>query len=78
MRPAVKFAPYAKSSNEKTGNIIMFAQFEEGNLLSETREDTESGKNPMRIQLCHQYLAQKKWMQWTPEMSQMMNLCIRT
>ena len=28
---------------EKTGDIITFAQFEEGTLLSETRNDTESG-----------------------------------
>ena len=34
MRPAVPYTPYATSPREKTGNIIMFAQFEEGNLLS--------------------------------------------
>ena len=34
---------YATSSKEKTGNVITFVQFEEGNLLSETRNDTESG-----------------------------------
>ena len=28
---------------EQTGNIIVFAQFEEGDLLSETRDDAESG-----------------------------------
>ena len=28
---------------EKTGYIITFAQFEEGGLLSETRDDAESG-----------------------------------
>ena len=28
-------------SKEKTGNIITFANFEEGDLLSETREDAE-------------------------------------
>ena len=43
MRPAVTYTPYATSSKEQTGNVIMFAQFEEGNLLSETRNDTESG-----------------------------------
>ena len=43
VRPAVTFTPYAASSKEKTGDIITFAQFEEGNLLSETRNDTESG-----------------------------------
>ena len=28
---------------KKTGDVITFAQFEEGNLLSETRNDAESG-----------------------------------
>ena len=43
MRPAVTYTPYATSSKEQTGDIITFAQFEEGNLLSETCNDTESG-----------------------------------
>ena len=43
MRPAVTCTPYAMSSKEQTGDVIKFAQFEEGNLLSETRNDTESG-----------------------------------
>ena len=43
MCPDVSYTPYDKSSKEKDGNIITFAQFEEGNLLSETHEDTESG-----------------------------------
>ena len=49
MRPAVSYTPYATYSREKTGDIITFTQFEEGNLLSETknlwsetRDDTES------------------------------------
>ena len=42
MRPAVTYTPYATSSKEKTGNVIMFAQFEEGNLISENRNDTET------------------------------------
>ena len=44
MRPTVTYTPYATSSKEQTGNIIIFAQFEEGNLISETRNDTESGE----------------------------------
>ena len=36
MRLAVSYTPYAISSRGKTGNIITFAQFEEGNSLSET------------------------------------------
>ena len=33
---------YDTSSKKQTGDVITFAQFEEGNLLSETRNDTES------------------------------------
>ena len=43
MRPTVMYTPYATYSKEQTGNVIMFTQFEEGNLLTETRNDTESG-----------------------------------
>ena len=43
MRPAVTYTPYATSSKEKTGDVIRFAQFEEGNMLTETRNNTESG-----------------------------------
>ena len=43
IRPYVSYIPYDKSSKEQTGNIIMFTQFEEGDLLSEIRNDTESG-----------------------------------
>ena len=42
MRPAVTYTLYATSSKEKNGDVITFAQFEEGDLLSETRNDTES------------------------------------
>ena len=43
MRPAVPYTHYATYSKEKTGNVIKFAQFEEGDLLTETLNDTESG-----------------------------------
>ena len=43
MRPAVTYTPYATTSREKTGDIIMFAYFEEGNILTETCNDAESG-----------------------------------
>ena len=43
MRPTVTYTPYATSSKEKTGDVITFAQFEEGYLLTETCNDTESG-----------------------------------
>ena len=43
MRLSMSYIPCATSSKEKTGYIITFAQFEEGNLLSDTREDAEIG-----------------------------------
>ena len=43
MRPAVTYTPYATSSREQTGDVITFTQFEEGNLITETRNNTESG-----------------------------------
>ena len=43
MRPAVTYTPYTTSSKEQTGDVITFTQFEEGGLLSETRNNTESG-----------------------------------
>ena len=42
MRPEVSYIPYAASSKEQTGDIITFAHFEEGDLLSETCNDAES------------------------------------
>ena len=38
MRPAVTYTPCTTSSREQTGNIITFAQFEEGNILTKTRK----------------------------------------
>ena len=43
MRPTVAYTPCATSSKEQTGDVITFAQFEEGNLLTETHNNTESG-----------------------------------
>ena len=43
MRLAVTYTPYATSSKEQTGDVITFAQFEESDLLAETRNDTEIG-----------------------------------
>ena len=37
------YTPYATSLREQTGNVITFAQFEEENILTETRSDAESG-----------------------------------
>ena len=43
MRLAVMYTSYATSSKEQTGDVITFAQFEEGDLLTETCNNTESG-----------------------------------
>ena len=43
MRAAVTYTPCATSSREKTGDIITFTQFEEGNILTKTRNDAEIG-----------------------------------
>ena len=43
MCTTVTYTPYASSSKEKTGDVITFTQFEEGNILTETRNNTESG-----------------------------------
>ena len=42
IHPTVKYTPYAMSSKEQTGDVITFTQFEEGNLITETCNDTES------------------------------------
>ena len=41
MRLTVTYTPYATSSKEQTGGVITFAQFEEGNILTETRNNAE-------------------------------------
>ena len=41
MRPYVTYTPCATSLREQTGDIMMLAQFEEGNLLYETRNGAE-------------------------------------
>ena len=43
MRPSATYTPCDTSSREQTGNIIMFAQFEERNILTKTRNDAERG-----------------------------------
>ena len=43
MLPAVSYIPYTTYPREQTGNINTLAQFKEGNLLSGTHNDTESG-----------------------------------
>ena len=43
MHPQGTYTLYATSSKEQTGDVNTFTQFEEGDLLTETRNDTESG-----------------------------------
>ena len=42
MRPAVTYTPYGTSLREQPGDILTFAQFEEGNILTKTRNDAEN------------------------------------
>ena len=39
----VQYKPYDTSFRGKYGGIITFAQFEQGNILTKTRENAESG-----------------------------------
>ena len=43
MRPVVTYTPYTTSLKEKTGDVITFTQFEEGNILTETHNNAEIG-----------------------------------
>ena len=43
MRPAVTYIPCATSSRGKNVDIIRFKQFEEGNVLTKTCNNAESG-----------------------------------
>ena len=47
MRLDVTYTPCATSSREQTGNIITFAQFEEGNIFTKTRKMQKAVTNPM-------------------------------
>ena len=43
MRPAVTYTPYEMSLEEQTGDVITFAQFEEGNIWTKNRNNADSG-----------------------------------
>ena len=47
MRPEVTYTPYATSSKEQTGDVITFAQFEEGNMFA-SRMQNEIGRASCR------------------------------
>ena len=40
------YIPYGTSLREQTGNIITFAQFEEGNILTKNCNNAEIGDEP--------------------------------
>ena len=58
MRPTVTYTPYATSYKEQTGDVITFAQFEEGYLITETCNDTESDdeSNSDSIMMSEKYM----------------------
>ena len=58
MRPGVTYTPYGTSSREHTGDIIIFAQFEEENILTKTSNDEESGEESdnKSIMISEQYM----------------------
>ena len=43
MHLEVMYTPCATSSKEQTSNVITFVHFEEGEILTETRNDAENG-----------------------------------
>ena len=43
VRLEVTYTPYATSSKEQNDDVITFAQFEDGNILTETHNDAETG-----------------------------------
>ena len=42
MCPDVTYTPCATSSREQTSDVITFVQFEEGTILTKTRNDAET------------------------------------
>ena len=43
MHPSVTYTPCATSSRGGNGDVITFAHFKEGSILTKTRNDAESG-----------------------------------
>ena len=63
MRPAVTYTPYMTFLIEQTGDVITFAQFEEGNICTETCNDIESGdkSDSESLMICHRFLYRYKF-----------------
>ena len=74
MRPAVTYTPYDTSLKEQTGDVITFAQFEEGNILTENCNDAESGDKYENESIM---MSEKAWMPSILLMSQIMISYIR-
>ena len=81
MRPYVTYTPCATSSKGKFVNIITFAQFEEGDLLSENPEDAESndesGDRYDDDSIVPQLISKEKRIRWNLAMSQIMIIYLR-
>ena len=58
MLPEVTYTPYVTSPKEQNGDVITFTQFEEGNVLTGTCNDAESGdkSNSELIMMNKQYM----------------------
>ena len=77
IRPAVTYTTCDTSSREQTGDIITFAQFEEGNIITKTRNNAESGDKSYDYSIMPPLLSEEKWMSWIVEMSQIVILYLR-
>ena len=53
IRPSVTYTPYDTSSKEQNGDIIRFAQFEEGDYYLKLVTMQKAVTKPMTIQLFH-------------------------
>ena len=60
MHPFVTYTPCATSSREQTGDVITFKDFEEMNLLSETRNDTENSNESENVSIMPPLLSEKE------------------
>ena len=77
IRLAVSYLPCAKYLRKQTGSIITLAQFEEGNLSSETLDDAESDDGSDYDSIMPPLFIHKKWMEWIQAMILRMNLCLQ-
>ena len=74
MRPDMTYTPCATSSRGKTDNIIISAQFEEGNILAKSRNDAKSGDEYGDNSIMPPLMSEEKLMPWILAMSHIMIL----